>query len=79
MQDLTFTKVIIRGVDVPLKKPIIAHIGTFKSWPYLCVDVLTKEGMFYVQKNHSFTVYSKRVWYISIPSRRLYGSQANSR
>ena len=45
MQDLTFTKVIIRGVDVPLKNPIVAHIGTFKTWPYLCVDVLTKEGI----------------------------------
>ena len=45
MQDLTFTKVIIRGVDVPLKKPIVAHIGKFESWPYLCVDVFTKEGI----------------------------------
>ena len=45
MQSLTFSKVIIRGADIPLKRPIVSHLGVFKTWPYLCLDVFTKEGI----------------------------------
>ena len=45
MQSLTFSKVIIRGVDIPLKRPIVSHLGVFETWPYLCLDIFTKEGI----------------------------------
>ena len=41
MNNIKFTKINVRAVNVPIKKPIIAHLGTFKEWPYICVDVYT--------------------------------------
>ena len=45
MTELTLESVVVRGVDVPLNRPIIAHLGTFEKWPYLCIDLITKEGI----------------------------------
>ena len=45
MTELTLESVIVRGVDIPLNRPIIAHLGTFEKWPYLCIDLITKEGI----------------------------------
>ncbi len=44
MPVITLKEVVIRAVDVPLERPIVAHLGTFKSWPYLCLDIVTNEG-----------------------------------
>ena len=41
MDNLKFTDIKVRTVNVPLKKPIIAHIGTFEYWPYICLDLYT--------------------------------------
>ena len=41
MNNLKFTKFNIRAVNVPLRKPIIAHLGSFDYWPYVCLDVYT--------------------------------------
>ena len=45
MQNIKFTVIKIRAVNVPLKKPIIAHLGTFEKWPYICVDVYTNSSI----------------------------------
>ncbi len=45
MDNLIFKKINIRAVNVPLQKPIIAHLGTFESWPYLCVDIHTNSEL----------------------------------
>ncbi|MDC3024449.1 mandelate racemase [Alphaproteobacteria bacterium] len=44
MTEVILKKVKIRGVNIPLNKPIIAHLGTFTSWPYLCVDLITNDN-----------------------------------
>lgn len=41
MKEIKFIDYEIRGVNVPLKEPIQAHIGTFYKWPYLCLDIKT--------------------------------------
>ena len=29
---------------MPLNKPVIAHLGTFEKWPFLCLDVHTNKS-----------------------------------
>ena len=41
MKDIKFIDYNIRGVNVPLNEPLIAHIGTFTKWPYICLDIKT--------------------------------------
>jgi len=45
MKDLEVKKINIRGVNVPLNKPIVAHLGTFEKWPFLCIDIHTNEDI----------------------------------
>ena len=45
MTDIILKDVTVRAVNVPLIKPIIAHLGTFESWPYLCVDIHTNSEL----------------------------------
>ena len=45
MDNLKFTDIKIRTVNVPLKKPIIAHLGTFEYWPYICLDLSTNSNI----------------------------------
>jgi mandelate racemase len=42
---LTLDKVVVRVIQVPLRRPIVAKVGEFKNWPYILTDVLTKEGV----------------------------------
>jgi len=42
---LTLDKVVVRVVQVPLRRPIVAKIGEFKKWPFILIDVQTKEGV----------------------------------
>lgn len=41
MENMIFKSITIRGVNVPLREPLIAKIGNFEKWPYLCVDIHT--------------------------------------
>ena len=41
MLDIKFTDINVRAVNVPLRKPIIAHLGSFDKWPFICVDIYT--------------------------------------
>ena len=45
MKDLRLEKITIRAVNVPLNKPVIAHLGTFEKWPFLCLDAHTNKGL----------------------------------
>src|SRR5580692_12157727 len=42
---LTLDKVVTRVLHVPLRRPIVAKVGEFKSWPFILTDVHTKEGV----------------------------------
>ena len=42
---LTLDKVVVRVVQVPLRRPIVAKLGEFKQWPCILTDVVTKEGV----------------------------------
>jgi mandelate racemase len=42
---LTLDKVVVRVIEAPLRRPIVAKIGGFKKWPFILIDVLTKEGV----------------------------------
>ena len=39
---LTFKSVEVRVVAVPLKRPVIAKVGSFKEWPVLLIDLYTQ-------------------------------------
>jgi mandelate racemase len=42
---LTLDKVVVRVIQAPLRRPIVAKVGEFKNWPFILTDVLTKEGV----------------------------------
>jgi mandelate racemase len=42
---LTLESVRIRAVSVPLKRPIVARVGEYRKWPFILIDVHTKEGI----------------------------------
>lgn len=43
--NLTFERVTIRVVDVPMRRPIVSNVGGFESWPLILIDLTTKEGV----------------------------------
>lgn len=45
LEKLVYDSVRVRAVEVPLKRPIIAAVGTFPTTPLVLVDVTTKEGI----------------------------------
>jgi mandelate racemase len=42
---LTLRSAEVRAVQVPLKRPIAAKIGTFDRWPMILLDLQTEEGI----------------------------------
>ncbi len=42
---LTFDSVTIRAVSIPMRRPIVAKVGTYPEWPFILIDVKTKEGI----------------------------------
>ena len=42
---LTLDKVVVRVIQVPLRRPIVARLGEFKQFPFILTDVYTKEGI----------------------------------
>jgi len=44
-QKLTFESVDIRACSVPLRRPLVAKVGNFTEWPFILIDVKTKEGV----------------------------------
>ena len=45
LEKLTFESVRVRAVSIPMRRPIIAKVGTFAEWPFILIDVKTKEGI----------------------------------
>lgn len=45
LQKLTFDSVTVRAVSVPLRRPLVAKVGNFTEWPFILIDVKTKEGV----------------------------------
>lgn len=44
-EKLTFEGVTVRAVSVPMRRPIVAKVGTYPEWPFILIDVKTKEGV----------------------------------
>lgn len=44
-EKLTYQRVDVRTVLVPLKRPIVSRVGAFDHWPLLLIDLHTKEGV----------------------------------
>ena len=42
---LTLESVHIRAVSIPLRRPIVAKVGQFNEWPFILIDVKTREGI----------------------------------
>lgn len=42
---LTLDNVVVRVIQVPLRRPIVAKVGEYMHWPFILTDVLTKEGV----------------------------------
>ncbi|HZR03677.1 MAG TPA: enolase C-terminal domain-like protein [Burkholderiales bacterium] len=45
LEKLTFESVTVRAVSIPMKRPIVAKVGTYTEWPFILIDVKTKEGV----------------------------------
>ncbi|MGI9435338.1 MAG: enolase C-terminal domain-like protein [Geminicoccaceae bacterium] len=42
---LTYDKVVVRPVLVPLGRPVVSRVGLFEEWPLILIDLHTKEGV----------------------------------
>lgn len=42
---LTFSHLSLQAVRVPLRRPIVAKVGTFETWPLLLIDLHTEQGV----------------------------------
>lgn len=42
---LTLQSVQVRAVEVPLRRPIVAKVGVYSSWPVMLIDLKTREGI----------------------------------
>ena len=42
---LTLDKVVVRVIQLALRRPIVAKLGEFKNFPFILIDVHTKEGV----------------------------------
>jgi mandelate racemase len=49
---LTVEKVVVRVIQVPMGRPIVAKLGEFRNFPYILTDVHTNEGVI----GHSYLV-----------------------
>jgi mandelate racemase len=45
LEKLTFESVTVRAVSIPMKRPIVAKVGTYQEWPFILIDLKTKEGI----------------------------------
>ena len=45
IQKLTLESVQVRAVLVPMRRPIVSKVGEYRDWPFILIDVKTKEGI----------------------------------
>jgi mandelate racemase len=43
--NLTYDRVQVRSVLVPLKRKVVSRVGHFDQWPLILIDLFTKEGI----------------------------------
>jgi len=44
-EKLTLESVQVRAVSIPMRRPIVSKVGTYPEWPFILIDVRTKEGI----------------------------------
>ncbi len=44
-EKLTFDSVELRAVSIPMRRPIVSKVGVYPEWPFIPIDVKTKEGI----------------------------------
>jgi mandelate racemase len=42
---LTLESIEVRAVSIPMRRPIVSKVGTYPEWPFILIDVKTKEGI----------------------------------
>ena len=42
---LTLKSVVVRAVSLPMRRPIVSKVGIYPEWPFILIDVKTKEGI----------------------------------
>jgi mandelate racemase len=43
--ELTFERLGVRPVVVPLRRPVVSRVGVFEAWPLILIDLHTREGV----------------------------------
>jgi mandelate racemase len=42
---LTLESIRVRAVSVPMRRPIVSKVGGYPNWPFVLIDVRTREGL----------------------------------
>jgi mandelate racemase len=42
---LTLESIEVRAVSIPMRRPIVSKVGAYTEWPFILIDVKTKEGV----------------------------------
>ena len=42
---LTFERLEVRPVLVPLNRPVVSRVGIYERWPLILIDLHTREGI----------------------------------
>ena len=42
---LTIESIEVRAVSIPMRRPIVSKVGRYPEWPFILIDVKTKEGI----------------------------------
>ena len=42
---LTLESIEVRAVSIPMRRPIVSKVGIYPEWPFILIDVKTKEGI----------------------------------
>src|SRR5688572_8499015 len=42
---LTLEGIQVRALSVPLRRPIVSKVGVYTNWPFILIDVQTREGV----------------------------------
>ena len=43
--ELTLDAIEVRAVSIPMRRPIVSKVGVYPEWPFILIDVRTKQGI----------------------------------
>lgn len=43
--NLTLESIQVRALSVPMRRPIVSKVGVYSNWPFILIDVRTREGV----------------------------------